>query len=375
MIEAIVQEFSYKFSASVVSEITPFNIGGDIDIFAKDSQRSAIINFFQSKNFVVFGELKMTFYAGLFSDGDLYVINVVFPSAHEYHLLRFYPSVSFKPIFFKDIQNDYDLERFIRYSLQLRNHKPRFIEFVSQNFHNYGHYLSDTTYFSKPVFKKNLKKEYLIKAMKRNKISLFRILGLSKLLKLYSIVLLIHLKQFGKGEVVAFVGADGAGKSTAIEKTWHVMGVHKMYMGDVNFKLQPFYNWLLSQHIVVARSTYLFMYIENWFRYVWIWLRTLKGDTVYTDRWPGLNQHLRSDGNKMKIHDWLYKFYPTADRYVFLSGEPVLVHNRKPELTIDEIYTLQNNLRLRLKRQSYIEVNESSLDKALYQTLKFLTSK
>jgi len=364
-----IQELEHTFDLKFVGKVHSYEKGGDIDFNVRTEQREKITNFLLQKGFVMRNVSAHGVSGCIFLNGELYVLD--FTDTSEV-ILTLYPDVHFKPVFYADIWDDSELERFMRYSLQLRRHKLRYIEFVRENFYKYGRYLSDTTYLTKPVFKKNTTVGQLTAAMKREPLAFLKVYSIPRLIQMCTTLFRIHFNQIGKGEIVAFVGADGAGKSTAIESVWKVMGAHKVYMGDVNFRLHRVHKFLFKQPVFIARLSYPLMYIENWFRYAWIWSRKIKGDIVYTDRWPGLNQHLRSDEGKMKIHDWLYTFFPNPNRYIFLSGEPAAIHARKPELTIGEIEILQKNLRKRLAGKEYLEVANEDLDTALTLVLDYL---
>jgi len=369
-IEKIIIDIQDKFIVKFVGSVHSYDEGGDIDFFMKLNQREKITDYLKARGFVMRDVREHGVSGCKFIGGSLYVLDFTDDSSV---ILRLFPDVKLTEKFYIDIWKDEKIEKFLRYSLQFRSYKDKYIYFVKKNFDTYGKYLSNKIYFSKQIYRKNLKVDNVIGSMNKNLRDLFISFSFVRLVKIFFVIVSIHFKNIGKGEVVAFVGADGSGKTTAIDKTWQIMGVHKKYMGDVNYKFQGFYNWLLRKPLLLSRSVYFFMYIENWFRYLWIWLRKIKGDTVYTDRWPGLNQHLKSNNSKKKIlHDFVYIFFPKADRYVFLSGKPEIIHVRKPELSIEEIDTLQKNMRIKLKGREYIEVQSENLDLTLTEVLKYL---
>jgi len=371
MIHKVVKELINHYNCVFVGGVHSYDIGGDIDFLCKPGQRSLLVSFLQSKGFLVRENPGRGILAYIFINHDLFVIDIADSESQEL-LLCFNSDVKFKSNFIEEILVDEKLEKFMRYVLQFRNKKDKFFNFVANNFDFYGQYLSDTTYLSKPIFKRNIVAKDVVSAMKRDFISMSRVLPFSRLIKIKFSMMMLHVRRFGTGKVIAFVGADGSGKTTAINKTWQVIGSHKIYMGDVNFKLQEFYNWLLNKPLYFARLIYIFMYIENWLRYLWILSRKIKGDIIITDRWPGLNQHLKSNSKKMLVHDFIYKFFPDADLYIFLSGNPEVIYSRKQELTVEEINILQKNMREKLKGKKYLEVKNENLDESLMKILRKL---
>jgi hypothetical protein len=146
-----------------------------------------------------------------------------------------------------------------------------------------------------------------------------------------------------------------------------------MYMGDWDFMLQPFYTFLHRQHIAIARLSYPFYYMENWFRYLRALWWKLKGYTVLVDRYPGLNRHLRKQNVLLRLNDWMYRLFPSADAYILLSAPPNMIHARKPELSIAEITTAQEETRKRLAGKRHVEIESEKLDDTLNAALRFLS--
>lgn len=202
-------------------------------------------------------------------DGNLYHLDFA-ESPVPFYL---FPDIGLTEKFNKDIWEDRDLERFFRYIVQLRGYKRKFTKHVEDNFDKYGQYLSNTVYITKPLFKKHVSVEDVVGVMQKQPLSFIRCFTISRLFSLLSTVFVLNFRKFGKGEVVAFVGADGCGKTTAVEYMHKSIGTHVIYMGDINFRLQGLYDWLFAQNIWLARSVYFFMYLEQWFRYVWIWYK------------------------------------------------------------------------------------------------------
>ncbi len=184
-----------------------------------------------------------------------------------------------------------------------------------------------------------------------------------------------RINRIGSGKIIAFVGPDGSGKSTVINALAVGLFAEKMYMGDWGFRLQPLYNWMHKRPLPVARVTYLFFYIENWFRYLKAFGLKMAGKTVLIDRWPGLNRHLRRKNIWLRLNDLMYKPFPRADKYVFVSAPAPTIHARKQELSVEEIIKSQENIRERLEGFNYKEIVNDDLDQCLNETLAFLLTK
>jgi|GEM_PF-2117486 len=375
MIEQTIIELTTKFNLVLVSKVGPFKKVGDIDFFAKKADEHLIIKYLNQNGFVYLNKHKRGFGGGKFIEGEYFLLDFAFDCDV---FLSLYPASSFTEAFYNVVWEDPSIEKFCRYAYSLRE-QEKYTKFVSENFETYKKYLFDKKYINRSPFKRILKEQHLIKAMQKNKLAIILIFKRKALFSLLLQFLKIRLQRINKGKIVAFVGSDGAGKTTTIEYMNYALALSRpiktQYMGDYHFMLHRFYMWLHKKHIFFARLCYPFYFVENWLRYLKIRWWKFRGYTVLTDRWPGLNRHLRKAGLLLKLNDWMYRIYPDPDAYVFVSADPEVVHARRDELTVKEIETLQTHMRERLlgNKNSFETLNEN-LDDSLNRTLQFMYS-
>lgn len=181
-------------------------------------------------------------------------------------------------------------------------------------------------------------------------------------------------RRMGTGRIIAVVGPDGSGKTTVAQGLSTALFAAKMYMGDYALALQKFYDRLYKLPVALARVAYLFIYVENWFRYGRaFFLSRIMGKTVVVDRYPGLNQQMIRNNIWLKLNDFVYLFFPSADVYILVSAPPETIHARRRQLTVDEIARFQENIRLRLtKKKHFIEIENIDLDACLNGALRFI---
>jgi thymidylate kinase len=368
MIEEIIKDLEKSVPVRRLNEIRSTETRDDIDFIMRRADIATATHFLESKGFVIRHPANRSVIAYRFIDGMLYDIDLTYSWDN---LLYYFPGIRFNERFYEDIWHDPNIEKFMRYTIEFRHKKKKYIDFVEAHFDHYGTYLSDTTYLTTPICKPGFLKKDLVRAMRRSPIAIIKILRLGALMKLIYAIARRKFRRAGSGKLIAFVGADGAGKTTAIEKTKYICGAHTAQFADDTVLFRQLYaSWTNRVPTSIARLKYIGIFIEQWIRYFGFWIRKMRGQTIFFDRWPGTNRHLRNDNIWRRINTLLYRFFPDPDIYIFLSADPKIIHNRKPELSTQEIDTLQRNLRQHIARSRHVEIITEDLDESLTRVLR-----
>ena len=314
------QELSFlekKFFVKRLSDIQAWFAASDIGYFVKPVAVDDLEEYFKENRCVVDRtESNLTVY--FYDSFELYMLDFNLTSEG---LLHRFGGGSFTEQFYRDRWNDPSLQKFFKYVLNLRG-KEKYTSFVAENFSDYGQYLSCSTYFKRPIFKRGVEKEEILAFMHKRPRALAKVLRLRPLLWFILTYITELLKKINQGRVIAFVGVDGSGKTTVISEMQRVLNARVVYMGNYYFVFARFYNWLGSKHLYLARFCFVLKLIEQWGRYCKIRWHTLRGRHVLTDRYPRFNRPLRTTGNLLKMNTALYSWFPQPHGYVFLYAVP-----------------------------------------------------
>ncbi len=186
-------------------------------------------------------------------------------------------------------------------------------------------------------------------------------------LLMYNVIGWLRLRwdNLGKGCSIAFVGPDGSGKSFFIKKLKPIGFTRTVYMGDSCFACQNFYNLILKIPSPYNRFIYGFYIIENYLRLLRVAILRFLGANVLIDRFPGTNRNIVHGGALGRINRFIFRIFPKPDMLVLLDAPPEIVHQRKQELSVQEIGRIQNQLRTLLKGTRHMVLDTEQLDISL----------
>ena len=155
-------------------------------------------------------------------------------------------------------------------------------------------------------------------------------------------------KKPARGFSVAFIGIDGAGKSSAIQGVFDAFQAWPfdplvIYMGDDKYflpgirALQNLKDSLKQKHEVLS-SIFLFLSTcDKWLRSLWGWLLRVQGRMVIYDRWFHdllVNPEIQPGSWKYTVKKGLFAASPNPDLVIFLKVNAQTANARKAEQTV-----------------------------------------
>jgi len=344
---------------------------GDIDFFLSKEyladlllllkERGALIQHRESEEYI---------FAYIIHENTWYHMDFKYGSKK---IIRKHGDITLIDKFFVDSQKNPDLERFFRYSLELRS-GLKYKKFVNDHFDIYGSLFLGNDYFSSALFQKNITKNQLLAAMSHKPLALLRVFGTKNILHLFYVSFISRLMLVNSGKIVAFVGADGSGKTTAIENAALFFGSPFVHMGDGSQWFRKKIDSLYKQPIFIARLTYTIIYLEHHWRLLKMLYWKLSGKVVLSDRWPATNRHLRKDGWQMYLNRAMYALFPDPDLFIFLHAPADTIYARKKDLLPEEIESIQLNLEAKLQGKKYIKIETLDIEKSNWQAVREILS-
>ena len=337
---------------------------GDYDYILLDEKyREDVINYLLSEDFVLFKEEKKSLNFKKFAQKDLIDIDIEL-DINSTFLKTFFYDVTIKDDlqtkYFKDPLRYKKCINILRYILLLRAYTPKYREYFLEN----REYLEENNYclafLSKSPFKKSFQDfESFLKVMQRDRLSLFTYLKTPYIFRYYK------SKLFKKrGKMVAFLGIDGAGKSTVIDVLHKNLGYKVVYLGDSSIRFSKFYK------IPFLKPLSIFVqYFEKLARVFKIYLYTLRGKNVLCDRYYF---ETSSTGFKAKLYTLLYnKLFLKPDSVIVLYNDAEVILSRKQEVTKEEIESFNDEMpKLPFKNKECIK--NDSLELTLNKILEII---
>lgn len=289
------------------------------------------------------------------------------------YITKFFPNNSLRTDCINQLNSNTTRSTFIRYVLMLRRDEKA-LDFIQKNWLQHSEVLFTNTLTTHPIItKKNVSMEILLSALSRKKTSLLQVFSFKQLRTITLIKIRDKLPTCTRGSLTAFVGPDGSGKTTIINELQCIYQKPKiMYGGDKKFFLQKIYDFLSGRHVYVSSISYLGMFIENLFRYMYAFILSRTGHTVFFDRYPGFNNHLKTNNLRKKLSIALYYFFPNPDTIIFLQSDAQQIHKRKPELQVDEIQRYQENILSLRKTKSIQIIKNNTIEGTLNECLKYI---
>ncbi len=375
MIDNVLIKFEEIFPVTrlTVGDILDLEEGSDIDYYIGEAKVALVKNYLLDQGFSLLEHTDDKLKLAIFVDQKLYILDIVLDFKY---LTTLFPSVRLGPLFKERAVSDPIFLDFFQTIFFLKN-RPTKLKLINDNFAEYYKYFFDSAYISRGPFRRFVEVKGLIGVLNKKLGALLVNVRLWDLWRLIFRTKLARYFNFKKGQIVAVVGPDGSGKSTVIEKLDVLPMTVSYYMGDKNYRFQNFYHWLMRRHKYIARTVYLFMYVETWFRYLYLLGLKLQGYTVLTDRYPGMNRSASSIETQKHPYVLLYKYlYPKADKYILITADPSLVYKRKQELTVSEITTYQNYLKDQLRTLPEAkEIENQNINDCLNQCLAYLNGR
>ncbi len=147
--------------------------------------------------------------------------------------------------------------------------------------------------------------------------------------------------KWNKGKRVAFIGVDGAGKTTVIERLKQIFpNSMYVYMGSSQYYFDKIYKRFKGGFFTNSLKFFM-VYFENWIKWFICIKGKINGRIVLIDRYPSF-QNVRATGmKKLKyiiFYDWLF---PKPKKLIYLYNDPHIIYERKQEHTIENLENIQ----------------------------------
>jgi thymidylate kinase len=279
--------------------------------------------------------------------------------------------------FFYDIEIKRDFERryfenptknqigmkTLRYFLLLRGYDRKYLNFIISH---KNEIIKNNFYFdflTRIPFRKKIDFETFLKIIQRD---IFTILLYLKYRYIFYFVYKKIVNKFKrKGELIAFLGVDGSGKTTIINILSKELGYRKVYLGDSSIRFANFYNKKYLKPV-----SFLIQFFEKFFRVLSLKLSTFRGNTVLCDRFYFYERNKNDSFLKRVVYDFLYnKIFIKPGKIIVLWNDVSVILKRKQEISEKEIEEFNKNIE-KLPFKDIIKVKNDDLNETLNKILK-----
>ena len=338
--------------------------GDDFDFILLDiAQRDAVKEYLLFHNFILFDEEEnklnfKKFEDTILIDIDIDIdINTIFLKTFFYDIKT---EQALKELYFHDPKKYTKCVNTLRYTLLLRGFSKKYFNFFLEN----REYIINNNYclkhLSSSPFRKPIKNfDTFLNIVKRDHFSLLSYLKFKYILQYLKVKFLRK-----RGKIITFLGVDGAGKTTVIEKLQKGLGYKSYYLGDRSIRWSKFYQVSYLKPISI-----FIQYLEKLLRVFKIYLFTLRGKNIITDRY-----YFQEDRKsiKGKLYHLLYnKFFIKPDIVIVLWADSEVILSRKQEITQKDIEKFNKKIE-ELPFKNIVKIKNESLDITLNKILEII---
>ena len=304
--------------------------GDDYDfLLLKKENKSKVIALLLLEKFVFFKEEKNRLNFKKFHNAKLIDIDIELDIDTQFLQTFFYDietTQTLKESYFEDTKREQVCVNTLRYLLLLRGYESKYYNYFIEHKEEIVERKYCLEYLTKGAFRRDIRSfEDFLKVVSREPLSLFRYLKFNYLVRFYKLKVVRK-----RGKIVTFLGIDGSGKSTIIEILEKSFGYESYYLGDRSIRFSSLYkkSYLKPFSIFVQ-------YFEKLFRVFSIYIKTLRGKNILTDRYYFQNT---TEGFKGVLYNFLYnKMFLKPDMVIVLYDDAEIILQRKQEVSAQEI--------------------------------------